>query len=56
MDICSQALLTGSDIKLGGYGHIVQIDESVFTQQDKVIDPGTDPGFLRGGGQPGRND
>lgn len=36
MDICSWALLTGPDIKLGGYGHIVQIDESVFTHQGKV--------------------
>ena len=38
MDICSWALLTGPDIKLGGYGHIVQIDESVFTHQGKVSD------------------
>ena len=38
MDICSWALLTGPDIKLGGYGHVVQIDESVFTHQGKVSD------------------
>lgn len=36
MDICSWALLTGPDIKLGGHGHVVQIDESVFTHQGKV--------------------
>ena len=36
MDICSWTLLTGPDIKLGGYGQVVQIDESVFTHQGKV--------------------
>lgn len=35
-DICSWTLINGPDIKLGGPGQIVQIDESVFTHQGKV--------------------
>jgi len=35
-DICSWTLINGLDIKLGGPGQIVQIDESVFTHQGKV--------------------
>jgi len=35
-DICSWKLITGPQIKLGGPGSIVQIDESVFTHQGKV--------------------
>ena len=35
-DICSWKLINGPDIKLGGPGQVVQIDESVFTHQGKV--------------------
>ena len=35
-DMCSRILVNGPDIKLGGPGQIVQIDESVFTHQGKV--------------------
>ena len=35
-DICSWKLINDPDIKLGGTGQIVQIDESVFTHQGKV--------------------
>lgn len=35
-DICSWSLINGPDIKLGGPGQIVQIDESLFTHQGKV--------------------
>ena len=36
-DICSWTLINGPDIKLGGPGQIVQIDESAFTHQGKVL-------------------
>jgi len=36
-DICSWTLINGPDIKLGGTGQIVQIDESTFTHQGKVF-------------------
>jgi len=36
-DICSWKLINGPQILLGGPGAIVQIDESVFTHQGKVI-------------------
>ena len=35
-DICSWKLINGPDIKLGGPGQVVQIDESVFSHQGKV--------------------
>ena len=35
-DICSWSLINGPDIKLGGSGQIVQIDESIFTYEGKV--------------------
>ena len=34
--MCSWTLINGPDIKLGGPGQIIQIDESVFTHQGKV--------------------
>ena len=36
-DICSWTLINGPYIKLGGPGQIVQIDESAFTHQGKVL-------------------
>ena len=36
-DMCSWKLINGPPIMLGGQGAIVQIDESVFTHQGKVI-------------------
>jgi len=35
-DMCSWTLVNGTDIKLGGPGQIMRIDESVFTYQGKV--------------------
>ena len=36
-DICSWTLTNGPPILLGGPGAIIQIDESVFTHQGKVL-------------------
>ena len=36
-DMCSWTLINDPPIRLGGQGSIVQIDESAFTHQGKVL-------------------